>query len=158
MASLDAAGVTAVLAGFSEHTEDAIKFRSSLTPLQDPAAAKAGPLTAGSDSLVRVLLGVSALQPRLITLLLERLPEFSLDDDSAMVAARSEDASMPHLILAQVTTRNGERDKRKKEREGEKLNTSDILFSFFFFFISVGSFAGCRTLWSPESWLARCWR
>jgi hypothetical protein len=60
-------------------------------------------------SLVRVMLGVDRLQPRIINSLLERLLEFSIDDaeeTEAPVAAGDELAldmsSMPRLILSQL--------------------------------------------------------
>jgi hypothetical protein len=60
-------------------------------------------------SLVRVMLGVDRLQPRIINSLLERLLEFSIDDaeeTEAPVAAGDELAldisTMPRLILSQL--------------------------------------------------------
>ncbi|KAL8611266.1 hypothetical protein ACOMHN_013697 [Nucella lapillus] len=82
------------LEGFSDYINNVQRFHKSLLPTTttkdcDSARSKV------QDSVVRILLGVECLQPALVKSLLEKLPEFSQDDEDG------ESANLPRLLLAQ---------------------------------------------------------
>ncbi|KAK7101914.1 hypothetical protein V1264_020222 [Littorina saxatilis] len=83
------------LEGFGGYIEDMTRFHKSLlstNTTKDCESAR----SKVQDSAVRILLGVELLQPSLVKSLLEKLPEFSQDDDNG-----GERANIPRLLLAQ---------------------------------------------------------
>ncbi|XP_071510781.1 Fanconi anemia group D2 protein homolog [Diadema antillarum] len=63
--------------------------------IEDSVSARGG----NQDSLIRLLLGVDEMQPALVNMLLEKLPEFMGEEDSMF--DYSEAVDLPKLILNQ---------------------------------------------------------
>ncbi|KAJ1980730.1 hypothetical protein H4R34_002347 [Dimargaris verticillata] len=80
-----------------EYWESPAHFKMSLVPLAHRAATDTKPVTSNSnESLVRMLLGVTILQPDLLEYLLQKLPEYSDDDHS------KDEISVTSLIIRQL--------------------------------------------------------
>ena len=89
------------LGEFSVFVQEHVVLRNCLLPLAVPNTGLT--LRDAKVSLVRILLDVDRLQPRLINSLLERLLEFSVNEvDSDAMEASSEASCMPRLILNQL--------------------------------------------------------
>jgi len=83
------------LEGLQEQLDDAGRFRLSLLPvsMSEDTEGYGG----SQESLIRMLLGVDILQPKIANMLLEKLPEFTEDDGNDGV----DDFNIPRLILNQ---------------------------------------------------------
>ncbi|XP_022104971.1 Fanconi anemia group D2 protein-like isoform X2 [Acanthaster planci] len=85
-------------AGIQNHIEDAVRFKYSLLPTATSTECESA--RGGSqDSLMRLLMGIDELQSAVITVLLEKLPEFMEDQESMF--DHSHAANLPKLILNQ---------------------------------------------------------
>ncbi|XP_076469253.1 Fanconi anemia group D2 protein-like isoform X2 [Babylonia areolata] len=82
------------LEGFGDYTGNEQRFHKSLLPTMTTKDCESA-RSKVQDSVVRILLGVECLQPPLVKSLLEKLPEFSQDDEDG------EGANLPRLLLAQ---------------------------------------------------------
>ncbi|PIK60065.1 putative Fanconi anemia group D2 protein [Apostichopus japonicus] len=85
------------LEGLQDYVEDEARFKYSLLPSmssQDCESARFGQ----QESWIKLLLNIEELQPSLITLLLEKLPEFSGEDEES-VFDKSDSSNLPKLIL-----------------------------------------------------------
>ncbi|KAJ8301396.1 hypothetical protein KUTeg_020383 [Tegillarca granosa] len=83
--------------GFQEYIEDLKKFHYSLLPTMtatdcDSARSKS------QDCLVRLMLGIDMLQPKLMTCLLEKLAEFMEDD---CIYENGEKVNLPRMLMSQ---------------------------------------------------------
>ncbi|XP_071510780.1 Fanconi anemia group D2 protein-like [Diadema antillarum] len=86
------------ITGLQNHIEDSVRLKYSLLPTMSSAeceSARGG----NQDSLIRLLLGVDEMQPALVNMLLEKLPEFMGEEDSMF--DYSEAVDLPKLILNQ---------------------------------------------------------
>jgi len=83
------------LEGLQEQLDDAGRFRLSLLPvsMSEDTEGYGG----SQESLIRMLLGVDILQPKIANMLLEKLPEFTEDDGNNGV----DDFNIPRLVLNQ---------------------------------------------------------
>ncbi|XP_062522638.1 Fanconi anemia group D2 protein-like isoform X2 [Corticium candelabrum] len=79
-----------------DHFSDPDRFKCCLLPTVVPEAGSVSARVGHQDSLAQLLLGVDLLQPKVITVLLEKLPEFS-DDDKGPGGV-----NMANLIMAQL--------------------------------------------------------
>nr|XP_054752443.1 Fanconi anemia group D2 protein-like [Lytechinus pictus] len=86
------------ISGLQNHIEDPVRFKYSLLPTCSSAeceSARGG----NQDSLMRLILAIDELQPALVNMLLEKLPEFMGEEDSMF--DYSEAVDLPKLILNQ---------------------------------------------------------
>lgn len=83
------------LEGLQNRLDDADRFRLSLLPvsLAEDVEGHVG----GQESLIRMLLGIDVLQPKIASMLLEKLPEFTEDD----CKNGTDDFNIPRLVLNQ---------------------------------------------------------
>ncbi|RMX53291.1 hypothetical protein pdam_00015249, partial [Pocillopora damicornis] len=83
------------LKGLQNRLDDADRFRLSLLPvsLAEDVEGHVG----GQESLIRMLLGIDVLQPKIASMLLEKLPEFTEDDCNN----GTDDFNIPRLVLNQ---------------------------------------------------------
>ncbi|XP_071484742.1 Fanconi anemia group D2 protein homolog [Diadema antillarum] len=68
------------ITGLQNHIEDSVRLKYSLLPTMSSAeceSARGG----NQDSLIRLLLGVDEMQPALVNMLLEKLPEFMGEEE-----------------------------------------------------------------------------
>lgn len=82
--------------GFRVYVEEPKRFHKSLLPCvltQDDDRVFQG-------SLIKILLGVDSIQTPLITVLLEKLPEFSEED--CTILEHGEKVDVPHLLMSQL--------------------------------------------------------
>ncbi|KAG0324848.1 Fanconi anemia group D2 protein [Dissophora globulifera] len=84
--------IESFLEGLQEHIEDPNHLKSCLQPIS-PSYDK-GLSFSLNESLIRILLGIDALQPGLLAVLLDRLLAVMSDDE--------QDSPMPKLILQQL--------------------------------------------------------
>ena len=90
------------LGEFSVFTQDPMAFRNCLLPLSAPNNTGGFTLKDARVSLIRILLDIDRLQPRLINSLLERILEFSADTMDTDLTTSMSETSMPRLILNQL--------------------------------------------------------
>ncbi|CAH1266603.1 FANCD2 [Branchiostoma lanceolatum] len=88
------------LEGLQAHVEDPDRFSSSLTATMTAAECEDSCRGGKQDCLMRLLLGVEIIQPKVMIVLLEKLPEFMGDDDDQMFDSDAT-AQIPRLILNQ---------------------------------------------------------
>ena len=87
--------------GFSKHIEKSVHFNQCLSATWlFPNNASSVPIV--QESVVRLLLGVEKLQPRIITILLEKMPEFMEDSLRDNTLTKEEFQQVPGLILNQL--------------------------------------------------------
>lgn len=87
--------------GFLKHVEKSFCFSHCLSATQlSPTNAGCAPVV--QESVVRLLLGVEDLQPRIITILLEKIPEFMEDSLRDNTLTKEEFQQIPGLILNQL--------------------------------------------------------
>ncbi|KAK7493947.1 hypothetical protein BaRGS_00014829, partial [Batillaria attramentaria] len=86
------------LEGFSEYIEDSYRFHKSLLPTYTTADCDSA-RSKVQDSAVRILLGVEIVQPFLIRNLLEKLPEFSQDDNMLLELLEATDIEVQREII-----------------------------------------------------------
>ncbi|XP_060079016.1 Fanconi anemia group D2 protein-like [Ylistrum balloti] len=85
--------------GFLEFIEDQTRFHYSLLPTSstsDCDLARNG----GQDCVIRLMLGVDILQPKLMNALLEKLAEFMEDEDHS-IFDHGEKVNIPRLLMCQ---------------------------------------------------------
>ncbi|XP_077977229.1 Fanconi anemia group D2 protein-like [Glandiceps talaboti] len=85
------------ITALQNHLEDPVRLKYSLLPTitSNECDSSRG---SNQDSMLKILLGIDLLQPRLANLLLERLPEFTEEDQ---VFDHSHGINIPHLIMNQ---------------------------------------------------------
>ena len=87
--------------GFSEFIEKPVCFRQCLLPTwKSEDNSNSSPVA--QESVFRMFLGIEVLQPKVVTMLLEKLPEYmeeSLRDDSL---TKEEFKQIPNLVLNQL--------------------------------------------------------
>ncbi|XP_041347848.1 LOW QUALITY PROTEIN: Fanconi anemia group D2 protein-like [Gigantopelta aegis] len=86
------------LQGFQDYIENVSRFYKSLMPTLTSVECESA-RSSTQNSLVRILLGMDIIQPKLVTLLLEKLPEFVGDDDN--IFEEGEKVFLPRLLLSQ---------------------------------------------------------
>ncbi|KAL5014960.1 hypothetical protein ScPMuIL_009230 [Solemya velum] len=90
--------VTEFVGGFETFISEPKRFHFTLLPTT--ASPNCENVRSGShDSLVRLLLGIDILQPNLMTVLLEKLPEFMGDEDNILF--HGEKVNIPQLLMSQ---------------------------------------------------------
>ncbi|XP_048586773.1 Fanconi anemia group D2 protein isoform X2 [Nematostella vectensis] len=67
--------------GLQEHTESPERFRLSLLPIVVAEESEGSIHGNNQESMMRIFLGIDILQPSVANMLLEKLPEFTDDDD-----------------------------------------------------------------------------
>ena len=89
--------------GFSKHVEKSVYFNLCLLATWlSPNNASPVSVPIVQESVVRLLLGVEELQPRIITILLEKMPEFMEDALRDNTLTKEEFQQVPGLILNQL--------------------------------------------------------
>ena len=87
--------------GFSKHVEKSIHFNQCLSATWlYPSNAGSVPIV--QESVVRLLLGIEKLQPRIISILLEKMPEFMEDYLRDNTLTKEEFQQIPGLVLNQL--------------------------------------------------------
>ncbi|KAL4226050.1 Fanconi anemia group D2 protein [Mactra antiquata] len=92
-------GVEQFMEGFQEYIEEPKRFHKSLLPCvtsPDCDSARGGL----QGSVIKVLLGIDIVQSSLMNVLLEKLPEFTGDEDS-VILEQGQKVNVPHLLLSQ---------------------------------------------------------
>ncbi|XP_077863630.1 Fanconi anemia group D2 protein-like, partial [Saccoglossus kowalevskii] len=85
------------ISAFQNHIEDPVRLKHSLLPTVTSNECDSA-RGSNQDSLVKMLLGIDLLQPNLASILLEKLPEFSDEDQ---VFDHTGTVNIPHLIMNQ---------------------------------------------------------
>ncbi|XP_078597368.1 Fanconi anemia group D2 protein-like isoform X1 [Branchiostoma floridae x Branchiostoma japonicum] len=85
--------------GLLAHVEDPDRFSSSLLATVTAAECEDSCRGGKQDCMMRLLLGVEIIQPKVMIVLLEKLPEFMGDDDQVFDSEAT--AQIPRLILNQ---------------------------------------------------------
>ena len=87
--------------GFSKHVEKSVYFNQCLSATWlYPNDASSVPIV--QESVVRLLLGIEKLQPRIVSILLEKIPEFMEDSLRDKALTKEEFQQVPGLILNQL--------------------------------------------------------
>ncbi|XP_060605548.1 Fanconi anemia group D2 protein-like [Ruditapes philippinarum] len=92
-------GIEEFIEGFQEYIEEPKRFHRSLLPTKtspDCESARSG----FQESVVKILMGVDTIQPPLMTVLLEKLPEFTGEED-CVILEQGQKVNIPHLLLSQ---------------------------------------------------------
>ncbi|XP_053376879.1 Fanconi anemia group D2 protein-like [Mercenaria mercenaria] len=92
-------GVEQFVEGFQEYIEEPKRLHRSLLPTvtsPDCDSARGG----FQESVVKILMGVDVIQPPLMTVLLEKLPEFTGEED-CVILEQGQKVNIPHLLLSQ---------------------------------------------------------
>ncbi|KAI0237249.1 Fanconi anemia group D2 protein [Lamellibrachia satsuma] len=71
-----------VTEGFTKYIEDPHRLRWSLMPCEVPGDCETSVPGSTTDSVVRLLLGIDQLQPKVMTVLLEKMAEFTDEDET----------------------------------------------------------------------------
>jgi len=87
--------------GFLKHIEKSFCFSHCLTATW-LSSTNAGSIPISQESVVRLLLSVESLQPRITTILLEKMPEFIEDSLRDNTLTKEEFQQIPGLILNQL--------------------------------------------------------
>ena len=86
--------------GFLKHIEKPICFSHCLSATMYSINASSVPIV--QESVVRLLLGVEKLQPKMITILLEKMPEFMEESLRDNTLTKEEFQQIPWLVLNQL--------------------------------------------------------
>nr|XP_034367571.1 Fanconi anemia group D2 protein isoform X3 [Arvicanthis niloticus] len=82
--------------GLESYTEDSDSLRNCLLPCERLQDEEASMGTFYSKSLIKLLLGIDVLQPAIIKMLFEKVPQFLFESES------KDGISMPRLIISQL--------------------------------------------------------
>mmetsp|Transcript_19810 Transcript_19810/g.78988 ORF Transcript_19810/g.78988 Transcript_19810/m.78988 type:complete len:220 (+) Transcript_19810:322-981(+) len=78
--SASSSRIDGLMASLEQSWSDVDKFRRSLVPFRSPGESTGSKFLFGRDTLVKVLLAIDSLQTRVLNVLLQRIPELSMDE------------------------------------------------------------------------------
>mmetsp|Transcript_19784 Transcript_19784/g.78797 ORF Transcript_19784/g.78797 Transcript_19784/m.78797 type:complete len:191 (-) Transcript_19784:4702-5274(-) len=85
--SASSSRIDGLMASLEQSWSDVDKFRRSLVPFRSPGESTGSKFLFGRDTLVKVLLAIDSLQTRVLNVLLQRIPELSMDEGSLYALA-----------------------------------------------------------------------
>ncbi|XP_064631858.1 Fanconi anemia group D2 protein-like [Lineus longissimus] len=88
--------------GLQKHIDSPVRFKWSLMSMVTSVECEASAHGRQQDSLIRLLLGLDELQPKLINILLEKLVETDKDEDAIFSQGDCTNISMSHLVMNQL--------------------------------------------------------
>ncbi|KAK2186157.1 hypothetical protein NP493_212g05054 [Ridgeia piscesae] len=86
--------------GFIKYIDDQHRLRWSLMPCETPSDCETSVPGSTTDSVVRLLLGIDQIQPKVMTVLLEKMAEFTDEDEG--IFDHNEKVNLPRLIMNQL--------------------------------------------------------
>ncbi|KAJ8902489.1 hypothetical protein NDN08_006892 [Rhodosorus marinus] len=79
--SASSARIADIMANLEQSWSDVEKFRRSLVPFRSPDECTSSKFLFGRDTLVKVLLAIDSLQTGVLNVLLQRIPELTMEED-----------------------------------------------------------------------------